>query len=108
MTDALKIDPLFSGREAFRAKRWSEAVELLSKAEDRSPLTTEDYEAPTVARFLISPDSLDILSDDVAGVCDNAGVTRAVFCGTAWRWLSGWPSDIFDSSLSGKTLSCSN
>jgi DNA-binding CsgD family transcriptional regulator len=56
MTDAGEVDPLSSGREAFRARRWSEAAALLSKAEGRSPLAAEDFEALTVARFLISPD----------------------------------------------------
>lgn len=50
------IDPLAQGRAAFRAKRWSEAVRSLSSAEALSPLASEDYEALTVARFLIGPD----------------------------------------------------
>ncbi|HLZ94615.1 MAG TPA: LuxR C-terminal-related transcriptional regulator [Candidatus Dormibacteraeota bacterium] len=49
-------DSLDEGRQAFRAKRWSEAVRLLATAEEHSPLAPEDFEALTTARFLTSPD----------------------------------------------------
>ena len=56
MPKAREPDWLEQGRQAFRARRWSQAVRLLSDAEERSPLTPEDYEALTASRFLISPD----------------------------------------------------
>ncbi len=51
-------ESLAKGREAYRAKRWSEAVRLLLEAEERFPLASEDYEALTTARFLISADQV--------------------------------------------------
>ncbi len=56
MPEATEAGSVERGREAFRAKRWSEAARLLSEAEERSPLDPEDYAALTDARFLISPD----------------------------------------------------
>jgi DNA-binding NarL/FixJ family response regulator len=56
MSQAREPDSLEQGRQAFRARRWSQAVRLLSDAETYSPLTPEDYEALTASRFLIGPD----------------------------------------------------
>ena len=58
MSKAREPDSLEQGRRAFRARHWSQAVRLLSEAEERSPLTPADYEALTASRFLVSPDQV--------------------------------------------------
>jgi DNA-binding NarL/FixJ family response regulator len=54
---AAPIDRLLEGRAAYRARRWSEAAQLLSEAEAGAPLAPEDYEALATARFLMTPDT---------------------------------------------------
>jgi hypothetical protein len=88
MTKAMSEDPLEQGRDAFRAKRWSEAVRLLSAAEERSPVTLEDYEALAVARFLISPDQVgaEIMGTASQVLLDRGdvlGAVRAAFWASA-------------------------
>lgn len=61
------------GREAFVTRRWSEAARLLSEAEERAPLPPEDYEALTIARFLISPDQSGA---EIMGAASNVLVER--------------------------------
>jgi DNA-binding NarL/FixJ family response regulator len=54
---ASPTDQLADGRAAFRARRWSEAAQLLGNAEAEALLSTEDYEALATARFLMTPDT---------------------------------------------------
>jgi DNA-binding NarL/FixJ family response regulator len=54
---AAPTDRLAHGRAAFRARRWSEAAQLLGDAEAEAPLGPEDYEALATARFLMTPDT---------------------------------------------------
>lgn len=82
------VDPLLGGRQAFQSKRWAEAVRLLSAAERRSPLAPEDYEALTVARFLIGPDQSGAVTMGEASAVllergDAARAARAAFWAAA-------------------------
>jgi DNA-binding CsgD family transcriptional regulator len=56
MAQVPTIDPLVEGKQAFGRRRWSEAVHLLSQADQRSPLDPHDYQTLVIARALISPD----------------------------------------------------
>lgn len=77
---AREVESLGQGREAFRTKRWSEAVRLLSAAEELSPLIPEDYEALTTARFLIGPDQVgaEIMGAASRVFLERGDVLRAV------------------------------
>lgn len=78
-TEVPGADPVSDGRRAFRARRWSEAVRLLSAAEARSPLPPDDYEALTVARFLVAPDQsgAEIMGAASSVLLDRGDAARA-------------------------------
>jgi hypothetical protein len=71
-----ELDSVEQGRLALRARRWSQTVRLLSDAEERAPLAPGDYEALTVARFMISPDQVG------AEIMGAASQVRP--CGCRW------------------------
>jgi DNA-binding CsgD family transcriptional regulator len=48
---------LEQGRDAFRQRRWTEALRLLEAAEERSPLSPADYESLAMVRYLLSTDN---------------------------------------------------
>lgn len=81
---SLGPDPLSVGREAFTARRWSEAVRLLLEAEESTPLAVDDYWALTTARFLTTPDQVgaEIMagaSQVLAERGDAPGAARAAY-----------------------------
>lgn len=102
MSKAREPDSLEQGRKAFRARRWSEAVGLLSQAEDSSALAAEDFWALTTARFLTTPDQAgaEIMGAASQVLLARGDVLRAVraafWAGTTLQRLgavaagSGW------------------
>jgi DNA-binding NarL/FixJ family response regulator len=74
-----ELDSVEQGRHALRARRWSQAVLLLSDAEERAPLAPEDYEALTAARFMVSPDQVgaEIMGSASQVLLDRGDVLRA-------------------------------
>lgn len=80
----MDADLLSAGREAFRAKRWANAVGLLSQVDEGSALAAADYWALTTARFLTTPDQVGA---EIMGAAsqvllergDTAGAARAAF-----------------------------
>ena len=80
MSKPREPDSLEQGRRAFRSRRWSQAVRLLAEAEERFSLAPGDYEALTVARFLISPDQVgaEIMGAASRELLARGDVLRAV------------------------------
>lgn len=75
-----EADLLAEGREAFRTRRWTAAAELLSAAEERSPLDPDDYQALATARSLIGPDQAasEIWAEAHRVLLERGDVPRAV------------------------------
>lgn len=77
---AAEADLLAEGREAFRSRRWTAAAQLLSAAEERSPLDPADYQALATARSLIGPDQAasEVWAEAHRVLLERGDVRRAV------------------------------
>ncbi len=75
---ALDTDALARGREAYAQRRWLQAYESLSRADEVSPLGAEDLELLAIAAFMLATTPSHASSAHTSSTC--RGARRSARC----------------------------